>query len=215
MALYNDLVQGSPEWHIARLGRPTASEFSRIITPKTMQFSSQADEYANEKIAEIMTGESQGLLRPTYYMERGQLMEVEARESYEFTHDVKTGNGGFWTDDNKKFGASPDFLVGNNGIGEIKCLDGKQHIKYLLENRVKDDFKPQIQGQLLICERDWCDWWMYHPLMPRVAIRTYRDEEYIKLLSDGLEKFRDLMESKINTLQERGHWLTATETAHK
>lgn len=204
-----DLKQGSADWMRARLGIPTASDFSKIITPKTIKLSSQYDDYANLKIAEIMTGEMQGMFTPNYYMERGQLMELEARESYEFTHSVITEDGGFWTDKKHHFGASPDFMVGNDGCGEIKCLDGKQHVKYLVENKVKDEFMPQIMGQLLITEREWCDWWLYHPQMPRLAIRIYRDEKYIKTLSECLEIFRDKMSEKIEDLEKRGLWQVA------
>lgn len=199
--IFHDVAQGSPEWHVLRLGVPTASEFCKIITPKTMQLSKQADEYANLKIAEMMTGEPQGLLQPTYAMERGKAMEVEARDAYEFTNNVTVQNGGFITDDKGHVGCSTDFLVGDDGSGEIKCLFAKSHIKHLIEQEVKPEHMPQVQGQLMIAEREWCDWWMYHPDLPRVGIRTYRDEVYIKKLSQCIDSFRDLMNEKIEKLQ--------------
>ena len=72
-------------------------------------------------------------------------------------------------------------------------------MKYLVKQEVQPDHLPQVQGQLWISEREWCDWWMYHPDLPRVAIRTYRDETYIKDLTDCLEQFRDMMSAKIET----------------
>ena len=82
MAIYHyDIDQGSESWFRLRMGIPTASEFKKIITPKTMKLSSQAHDYAILKLAEIMTGEYQGIQEPTYYMDRGKLLENEAIEA--------------------------------------------------------------------------------------------------------------------------------------
>lgn len=209
MAIYHyDIEQGSADWFNARLGIPTASEYKKIITPKTMKLSAQAKDYAILKVSEIMTGEYQGIIEPTYYMERGKLLEQEAIEAYEFTNDVKIQKVGFVTDDNKHFGASPDFLVGENGCGENKCLKAENHLKYLLEfDTIKADHMPQVQGQMLICEREWCDWNIYHPVMPRHTVRVYRDEVYIKQLQSCLNEFRETMNDIIETLKSRGQWI--------
>lgn len=204
--IYHDVSQGSPEWHMLRMGIPTSSDFGKIITPKTMKLSAQADEYADAKIAEIMTGETQGIQVPTYHMERGTLLEAEARESYEFINNVTVERGGFITDDKGHFGCSPDFRVGNDGCGEIKCLMPKNHVTYLIKQEIAPEHKPQVFGQLHIGEFEWCDWTMYHPDLPRMDIRTYRDETYIKALADCLEQFRDIMGEKIIKLQSRGHF---------
>ena len=206
MAKYYDIKQGDDNWFSMRLGIPTASEFSKIITPAKQEFSTQSAEYADLKIAEIMTGEIQGMMEPNFHMRRGQILEVQAREAYEFAHDVKTENGGFWTDDTGSFGASPDFLIGDDGIGEIKCLSGKEHVKYLLNQEIPNSFKAQIQGQLYITERDWCDWWLYHPDMPSIVIRAARDDAFILNLSIALGKFREMMSKKIEELQAADLW---------
>ena len=206
--IHYDIAQGEPEWFNLRLGIPTSSEFSKIITPKTLKLSKQAEEYAELKIAEIMTGATQGILQPTYAMERGRAMEVEARDAYEFTENVTVKRGGFFTDDGGHFGCSPDFLVDEDGSGEIKCLFAKNHVKHLINQEVKAEHMPQIQGSLLIAERSWCDWWMYHPDLPRVKIRTYRDDTYIKELEQCLDSFRDMMSNKIAKLQEMDCWQT-------
>lgn len=205
---YNDIDQGSSDWFNLRMGIPTASEFKKIITPKTMKLSSQAYDYAILKLAEIMTGEYQGIQEPTYYMERGKLLENEAIEAYEFTNDVKVQRIGFVTTDDKAFGASPDFLVGENGCGENKCLKAENHLKYLLKyDEIKSDHMPQVQGQLYIAEREWCDWNIYHPTLPRHSVRIYRDEVYIKQLANCLNEFRDMMNEFILTLQSRDQWI--------
>lgn len=205
MAKRYEVAHGDADWDNLRLGRATSSEFSNIITPKTRKLSSSAVDYADLKIAEILTGQSQGLMQPTKHMERGTLLEVEAGDAYEFTENVTTSRGGFFTTDDGHFGASPDRLVGNNGLLEIKCKLPKGHIKYLVEKRIDPQHMPQIQGQLHITEREWCDWFMYHPDLPRVRIRTYRDEEYIKDLATALDQFRDIMGERLLILEADGH----------
>lgn len=203
----HEVTQGEEEWFRLRLGIPTASEFSKIITPARGDFSAQADDYANLKIAEIMTGEQQGIFQPTYWMERGQLLEVEARESYEFMNDCKVERGGFITTDDAAFGCSPDGLIDDGeGMLEIKCLMAKSQVEYLLGEDIKTEHKPQIQGQLKVAERSYVDYWMYHPDMPRVAVRQERDDAYIARMDKALEKFRDLMGEKIIKLQQLGRW---------
>lgn len=206
MPIFHDVSQGSVEWYILRLGIPTASEFSKIITPKKLELSDQAHEYANAKIAEILTGETQGIDRPTYEMERGKILEVEAREAYEFANNVTVHRGGFTTDDEGKHGCSVDFRVDKNGGGEIKCLLPKNHVKYLVQQEVDPKNLPQVYGQIWIEEWEWCDWYMYHPDLPRVSIRTYRNEAYIKALAAAMTEFHDIMGNKIETLKERGHF---------
>jgi len=206
MAKHYTVEHGSDEWFSMRLGIPTASEFKKIITAKTRKFSKQSSEYADAKIGEIMTGEISGIMEPTYHMRRGSILEVQARESYEFVHGVKTENGGFWTDDTGSFGASPDFLVGDDGIGEIKCLETKNHVKYMLNREIPSEFYAQIQGQLYITERKWCDWWLHHPDLTDIAIRTERDDDFILDLSIALGQFRASMNDKIEELQEAGLW---------
>jgi len=203
--IHYDVAQGEPEWFSLRIGIPTASEFGKIMTPKTLKLSAQAEEYADAKIAEMMTGQPQtGPMFQTYYMERGQLLEVEAREAYEFTNNVRVTRGGFITDDKGHYGCSPDFLVGDDGMGEIKCLMPKNHITCLISQKVQPDHMPQVQGGLWISGRKWNDWTMYHPELPRFEIRTYRDEAYISSLADCMDQFRTMMSEKIQNLMDRG-----------
>ena len=202
--------QGEDDWFSMRLGIPTASEFKKIITPAKQQLSSQHKEYADLKIAEILTGEIQGVFEPTYWMRRGQIMEAEARRAYEFANEVSTETAGFFTDEKGTMGCSPDFLVDDDpegpGIGEIKCLSAANCVGYMLAPEIPKEFVPQIQGQLMITERNWCDWWMYHPDLSRIKIRTYRDEAFILNLSMCLVQFKESMSKKIEDLQEKGHW---------
>ena len=109
-------------WH---LQNHPELQFFYFFLLQLESFINNASDYAELKIAELMLGETEGIIQPTYHMERGQSMEVEARDAYEFTHDVTVKRGGFITDDNGHYGCSPDFLVDEDGCGEIKCLMGK------------------------------------------------------------------------------------------
>ncbi len=224
MAIQHDVDQGSDEWFSLRVGIPTASEFKNIVNEKTgvvKQNRAKTDlgempkSYANLKIGEIMTGELGGVMKPTFWMDRGSILEVRARQAYEQIHDVKTENGGFLTDDDGYFGASPDFMIGDDGIGEIKCLETKHHVKYLLDDSdtVPNEYKAQIQGQLFITGRSYCDWWLFHPDLKSKGIRVHRDDEYIANLSDSLNQFRQLMNDKIQQLQDAGLWSQVTPKA--
>ena len=103
MPKHHNVVQGSPEWERLRMGRPTSSDFNKIITP-TGALSKQADAYANKLITELMLGSPLRTLEPTYWMERGSVMEVEARQAYELIEEVTVERGGFITDDEECFG---------------------------------------------------------------------------------------------------------------
>jgi len=206
MPIHHNVIQGEDAWFEARLGIPTASNFGKIMTPKTMKLSAQAKPYADLKIAELMTGESQGIFEPTFHMRRGQILEVDARRAYEMINGVKTETSGFITNDKKTFGCSPDFLIGDDGCGEIKCLDTKNHVTYMIENVHKAEHTPQIQGQLWVSDRQYCDYWLYHPDLMPVPVRVERDEAYIKELAACMESFRDLMSERIAKLQRLGRW---------
>ena len=215
MAIYHhDIDQQSDRWFEIRKGIPTSSEFGKIITPAKQIYSSQAKKYALEKVSEIMTGSSKDKFAPTYYMERGNILENEAIEAYEFAEDVIVKKVGFVTDDKKRFGASPDGLIGDKGCLENKCLDGAQHLEFLLykEDEIKTLHKPQVQGQMLICERDFCDYNLYSPDLPRRTVRTYRDDKFIKNLEGCLDRFRDEMAEIIYQLQQRDLWLVNGES---
>jgi hypothetical protein len=108
--IFHDVPQNSTAWLNARLGIPTASNFNKILTPTGKQ-STQASAYVNELVAGLILGEVQQRLVPTYWMERGQLLEDEARKLYEFTTGYTTADGGFATNDTRTAGASPDFRI--------------------------------------------------------------------------------------------------------
>lgn len=207
--IFHDLSHASPEWFRARVGIATASCFGKIITPKTGKLSAQADGYANLLISEMILGESQEKFSPSYWMERGAMMEVDARKLYEFETGFITDRGGFMTNDEGTAGASPDVRVFDDGgklIGaaEIKCPAPWNHVENLLRDTLDPDYIPQVQGQILIGGFDFVDFFSYHPDMPPARIRTYRDDEFCKKLQDALDGFEQIIQVKIRALAERG-----------
>ena len=189
----HDVAQRSPEWHALRLGKPTASEFHKIITPKTGKLSAQARKFACRLIAERLLNEPLDLLDGIETIERGKAMEPDAVAQYEFAEEIETQPVGFVTTDDGLVGASPDRLIVGASAGlEIKCPLLPTHIGYRLDGP-GDDYRPQVQGQLWVAEFEWLDFYSYHPLMEPVRLRTQRDDAYIKLIEQALRDFNDML----------------------
>lgn len=197
-----DLQQGSEAWFNARLGIPTGSRFKDILTG-TGKASTSADKYMNELLAEMVAGKALDSFKSDW-MERGNELEAEAADSYSFLKDVDLQEVGFVLHKDKIAGASPDRIIGDDGLLEIKCPAPHTHIEYLLKNKMDTAYIPQVQGQLWITGRKWCDWFSYHPDMPSVCVRVERDEAYIKKLEDAIIGFNLKLQSKIDELKRRG-----------
>jgi hypothetical protein len=137
-------------------------------------------------------------------MQRGSEIEPYAREYYELLNDCPARQVGF-VERNEDIGASPDSLVGEDGLLEIKCPLPTTHIRTLIDDNVPAEHKPQIQGQLWVCERQWCDFVSYDPRVrqkPYFCERVYRDEDYIKELHIKIQMFIDEMNALMKTLTE-------------
>lgn len=202
MPIIYNIDQGTPEWFLIRQGIPTASNFSRLLTGETRQFTASGQKYASEKVAEIITGIEQGGDYVSDDMLLGQITEQEAADSYEYSNDVKTEKVGFVTDDDGQYGCSPDRFVGEFGMVEIKRKNATAMVDFLIKRRIDPAHKAQIQGGLFVTGRLWCDWHLYNPDMPRLTIRTWRDERYIDDLRRDLEAFRKLTFAKLRALAE-------------
>lgn len=207
--IFHDVPQNSPEWYALRVGVVTASSFDKIITPKTGKLSSQADEYANRICAEIILGQSHEHFQPSYWMERGATMEVDAKKMYEFTTGYKIDGGGFILSPCGKLGCSPDVRVYDEngeiiGAAEIKCPAPWNHVANLLRDSIDPQYIPQVQGQMLIGGFQFVDWFSYHPDMPPAVIRTVRDDEFCAKLETALEDFKIILQAKIDKLLEKG-----------
>lgn len=187
--ILHDCNQGSIEWWAARRGIPTASEFHRILTPKTLKLASAHREYAYELIGDRHRLEEcdEGYTSPA--MRNGIDMEPEARRWYEMEQRCTVQRVGFITTDDGRFGCSPDALVGEDGGLEVKCPTHKVHVRWLCEGRqVPDEHKAQVHGNLIVTGRSWWDFLAYCPGLPPLLVRTYPDR-YTVALKGALDDF--------------------------
>lgn len=183
--------QGTPEWDNLRLGVVTASEFDTVLASgRGGAPSVTRRKYMLKLIGERLTG----VAAPGYsneHMERGKVMEAEARDLYAMVQGVEPFQIGFMR--RGDVGASPDSLIDTMGISEIKTKLPHLHLEVLLANEMPAEHKPQVQGQLMVGEKEWCDFVSYWPGLPIFIKRIYRDEDYIKKLEKGIEDFLDEM----------------------
>lgn len=206
MKIYLDVQQGSDTWRTLRLGKPTASEFHRIVTPKKCELAKGASEYALRLCAEKLLNMTAAESFDGQWMERGKDLEPMAVKQYEFQHEVVTVPVGFITTDDGLIGCSPDRLVAAKDQKvalEIKCPAQHTHLGYLL-NGTTDDYKPQVQGQILVAELDRADLYSYHPMMPAALIQTSPDKDYLAKLSDALSKFNATLLDMLNRAHALG-----------
>jgi len=199
----HDVIQGTSEWLAIRAGIPTASNFARIITPKTGKPSGQAEDYMFQLIAERLMGRPV-IEHVSFWMNRVLEMEAEAVSFYELQRDAETKPVGFVTNDEETVGASPDRTVDEDGLLEIKVPKESTHVGYLLKHAVDTDYFPQIMGQMWVAERKWVDLLSYHPEMPPALIRVERDEAYIRMLAAAVNTFSEVLESQYRYLIDQG-----------
>lgn len=189
-----DCEQGSDEWKQARLGIPTASRFDQIIQPKKLLISASIDKYIGELLAEWLLGEPLDG-EQSDFMVRGSALEQEAIDWYEFETGQDAAKVGFCLRDDKRVGCSPDFLVGQNGGGEVKCPSPAVHMMYVMNpQKLIDKYRCQVQGGLWLAQRDWWDMVSYHPTLPKVWVRVERDEKFIPKLDECMEIFLEQLE---------------------
>jgi len=175
-----ELEQGSDEWHKARLGKPTASAASKLIT-STGARSKQLEAYAYKLAGERYSGRSLDEWEGNKYTDRGTELEPEARAAYEIKYNVDVIEKGFMTDKSDSYGMSPDGLIGEDGLLEIKCLPVGHIPAILYYNKHKkppSDRIAQVQFQLLVSGRKWCDLWFYQPGLPSLRIRVDSHKAY-------------------------------------
>jgi|TARA_R110000824_G_scaffold89941_1_gene220056 hypothetical protein len=181
-----EMEQGSDEWLAARLGRPSASMFSKLITTKGKP-STQAGGYINKLAGERLSGESEAFYT-NEHMVRGTELEPEAREAYEFISGNDVLEVGFVVDPSFEYGCSPDGLIGTDGGIEIKCPAATTMMKYYQDSEeLVKAYYQQIQGCMWVTKRDWWDAFAYHPKMKHVLVRVSRDDAFIAKLAVEVE----------------------------
>ena len=200
------MEQLSQEWFEARLGKVTASRVSDVLATRKGQESTVRAKYKLQLATERLTNKK----TDTYMnqaMQDGIEREPMAREIYEKLKDVTVEEVGFVQHPAiERAGASPDGLVGDDGIIEIKCPIETTHTTNLLERKLPSKYKPQVQFQLATTGRQWCDFISYNPnFEPRLqlmVVRVERDDEYIEMLKFEILKFLAEVELMINQLKE-------------
>lgn len=191
--------QGTPEWFAVRAGMPTASEFSTVMAKgKGGEDSKTRRTYMLKLAGELLTGEPMESFS-NVHMERGKVMEAEARDLYAFMKDVDPEQVGFIVNGAK--GCSPDSLVGVNGMAEIKTKLPHLQLDVLLKGELPPEHRAQCMGALWVAEREWIDFVSYWPRLPLFVTRAYRDEAYIAALSDAVDKFNDELAALVETIR--------------
>lgn len=195
-----DCEQGGPEWFAARMGIPTASEFSTVMAKgKDGGRSITRDKYMRQLAGEILTEEPAPEGYSNGFMERGKLLEEDARSLYAFMHDVEPEIVGFIRNGRK--GASPDSLIGADAGLEIKTAIPAVQIERLQRNDVPPEYIAQVQGSLWVTERD--HWWFmsYCPKLPPLVVRVARDETYIAKLAASVDAFNEELDNLVNSIR--------------
>jgi hypothetical protein len=190
--------QGSDEWRRVRLGIPTASEFTSVLAKgegKTRKA------YMMKLLGERFTGEQSEHYK-SKDMERGNVMEPEARNLYALLSDTNPVQIGFIRNGNK--GCSPDSLIGDDGLLEIKTKAPHLQLEVWDAGKLPAEHKAQVQGQLWIAERPWCDFVSYWPKLPPLIVRVTRDEDYIRMLEDEVGKFNFELDQLTERMIARG-----------
>lgn len=193
--------QRSDEWWNAKLGIPTASCFHRIVTTKGDR-SKQRDGYLYSLVAERLVGkQDESYMSPA--MEEGILREEESRWVYAMTYEVVVDEVGFCLADNGRWGCSPDGLVGDDGLIELKNPKAKTAVEYLVGGNLPSTYYQQVMGGLFVTGRDWADFISYCEGLPLLVVRVKPDKEFFEKLEEELTLFCDDLDRVYNELSTR------------
>lgn len=199
-----DCEQGSETWHACRAGLPTASEMSTVMaTGRGGGVSLTRAKYLRKLAAERITGRVIQTWNGNADTERGHEQEPEARRLYAFMRDADPKLVGFMR--RGPVGASPDSLIGDDGLLEIKSKRGDIQIELLETGEMPPEHKAQVQGQLWVSGRKWVDFMSFSPGLPPFIQRIERDPIYIAELAKATSAFLEELEAlteRIAKMQE-------------
>lgn len=208
------MEQRSQEWFAARLGKVTASKINDVMAKlKSGGEAAGRKNYRAQLVVERLTGQ-QTECYVNGAMQWGTDHEPDARASYEFITGNTVQEIGFVDHPEIPMsGASPDGLIGEDGLIEIKCPNTATHLDYLLNGKAPADHLNQMQWQMECTGRKWCDFVSYDPRMPidlqLFTVRVERDEvktagivEEVKVLiaevEETIEKLTGLQPAAVN-----------------
>lgn len=208
---YLDCEQGSAAWFDARLGCVTSTRVDdaiSVLTRKSGDKNPGDETAARERLrvammCELLTGKAAEHY-VSKWMDEGKDKEPQARAAYEIAKSVDCEIIGFAFHPTITLaGASPDALIGNDGLAEFKCPKTETHLKYLLAGVVPKEYKPQMYWQMACCEREWCDFASHDPSLknPRlrtfIAPRMYRDDKIISDMETKVAQFNEHVQEMI------------------
>ena len=195
MIIY-DVIQGGDDWRAVKLGKFTSSKFINLFS-KEATIAYQG--LINKVVYERMVGESPKLYSGEY-MEDGSELEPQARQAYELETFNKVKEVGF-IEISEWVGCSPDGLIGKDGLVEIKCPKWSTLIDYHLSGKIPSNYMYQMQGQLYVSGRQWCDFYVWHPKFKPLLKRVERAENIITVIKEKLEIVIAEAEKRICQLQ--------------
>jgi putative phage-type endonuclease len=198
--------QGSEEWFTIRIGKVTASRVADVIAKTKTGYSASRDNYMAQLICERLTG-LKGESFTNAAMQHGTDTEPLARAAYEALQDVLVDEVGFVPHPTIEMaGASPDGLVGDDGLLEIKCPNTATHIETLISKVVPSKYNTQMQFQMACTGRKWCDFVSFDNRLPEMfqlfVTRVPRDEVFIRLIESEIVQFIAELDDKINKLMK-------------
>lgn len=200
------MEQRTESWYAIRAGKVTASRVAEVVAKTKTGYSASRANYMAQLVCERLTGQqSEGYSNAA--MQWGTETEPLARSAYEMKADVFVKEEGFVVHPTIEMsGASPDGLVGDEGLIEIKCPNTATHIENLLSNKAPANYVIQMQWQMACTGRKWCDFVSFDPRMPDdlkiMIVRVERDDEHIATLESEVIKFLGEVEEKVNQLKQ-------------
>jgi exodeoxyribonuclease (lambda-induced) len=205
-SVIQNLVQGSPEWKAARLGKITASRFATVCERTAKgQLTAPGLNYLKELAWERLTGKSAGEVFQNFAMKRGNDLEPVARQWYEIQNGSTVEQVGMFVSACGNYSYSPDGLIGGDGLLEIKCPMAPAFSEFALTKDAAD-YLHQVQGGLWLSGRKWCDLVVFHDDLPEdqqgVIIRIHRDEEFLAKMIPALVSFNNLVEDRVSALRK-------------
>lgn len=196
------MEQRTEEWYQARLGKVTASKVAAVLAKKD---SATRADYLTDLVLERLTGKQQEFYT-NEAMQWGTDTEPQARMAYEAESGNLVDELGFIDHPTiANFGCSPDGVIGEDGLIEIKCPNSKTHLSTLLSKKAPSKYIPQMQTQMDVMNRQWCDFVSFDPRLPEelqlFVVRVNRDDEYIAKLEEEVTAFLEEVESTVTKLK--------------
>lgn len=181
--------QGTLEWLQLRLGKVTASELGNLLTPLfKIKTGTTPHTYLCEKVAETWRGQPLPGFG-SWATDQGSIKEADAIPFFEFEENCEVQRVGFVEHDDGRCGCSPDGLIGEDGGLEIKCPQPVNHVKYLLDGVVPEQYITQVHGCLYVTGRKWWKFMSYHPDYPPLIVTVQRNESICEKIAEAIAQF--------------------------